>query len=86
MKLAILNIERISIFKKLMIKLSEMNCENLIKNICVFIEKSIKKEDYHFSIEQLIKFCKKFSKYSNSHQNLFKNKIHFLALDFIKKF
>ena len=34
-----------------MIKLSEMNCENLIKNICTFIGKSLNKEDYWFSIE-----------------------------------
>lgn len=36
-RLALLNIERISFFKKLMIKLAEIKCESLIKNIGSFI-------------------------------------------------
>lgn len=33
-----------------------------------------------------MKFCKKFSKYSSSHRNLFLNNIHSLALNYISKF
>lgn len=51
MKLVLLNLERISCFKKLMKGLAETQCETLIKNISNFLNKSINKEEYTNSIE-----------------------------------
>ena len=65
MKLVLLNLERISCFKNLMKSLAETQCEQLIKNISAFMHKSMNKEDYANSIEQLLKFCKKLSSKSN---------------------
>eukprot|EP00347_Sterkiella_histriomuscorum_P023636 403333912 len=85
-RLALLNIERISFFKKLMIKLAEIQCDSLIMNISSFIKKSMEKDGYSTSIEQLIKFCKKFSKQSDSHQYLVAYKLHELSLEYITKY
>ena len=85
MKLVLLNLERISCFKKLMKSLAETQCDILIKNISAFMLKSKDKDDYANSIEQLMKFCKKLSKQSKSHEHLVKHKVHEISLDYISK-
>ena len=39
-----------------------VSCKKLIRNIHLFIAKNTQKKDYHSSIEQLFRFCKKLSK------------------------
>lgn len=49
------------------------------------MSKSINKDDYANSIEQLLKFCKKLSKQSKAHEHLVNYKIHEISLDYIAK-
>jgi hypothetical protein len=64
LKLVIMNLEKIASCKHLMKSLADMtdSCKLLIRNIHLLIAKQLMKKDYHTSIEQLFRFCKKLSK------------------------
>jgi hypothetical protein len=64
LKLVIMNLEKVASSKQLMKSLADLtdSCKPLIKNIHHFVAKNVVKKDYHSSIEQLFRFCKKLSK------------------------
>ena len=85
MKLVTLNLERISCFKKLLKIIAEDEKIQLLDSISSFISKHLEKEEYAALIEQLLKFCKKLSKYSQSHKKILDNRIDELGLRYISR-
>ena len=87
LKLVIMNLEKVASSKQLMKCLADLqdNCKLLIKNIHHFIAKNIMKKDYHSSIEQLFRFCKKLSKQHKAQEFLVNEAIHEICLRYISE-
>ena len=83
----IMNLEKVASSKQLMKCLAELQkpCKGLIKNIHHFIAKNIMKKDYHPSIEQLFRFCKKLSKQHKAQEYLVNEAIHEICLRYISE-
>mmetsp|Transcript_16496 Transcript_16496/g.25481 ORF Transcript_16496/g.25481 Transcript_16496/m.25481 type:complete len:164 (-) Transcript_16496:5695-6186(-) len=64
---------------------STETCKLLIKNIHLFAAKNIIKKDYHASIEQIFKFCKKLSKQPKARMYLVEEEIYEICLRYIQE-
>lgn len=80
-----MNLEKIASCKHLMKSLADLSdsCKLLIKNIHHLIARSVQKKDYHSSIEQLFRFCKKISKQHKAQEYLVNEAIHEICLRYI---
>ena len=83
----IMNLEKVASSMQLMKCLADLqkSCKLLIKNIHHFIAKNIIKQDYHQSIEQLFRFCKKLSKQHKAQEYLVNEAIHEICLRYISE-
>ena len=82
-----MNLEKVSSSKQLMKSLAEIpeTSKLLIKNMHNFIASNIMKNDYHSSIEQLFRFCKKLSKQPKAQEYLVNEGMHEISLRYISE-